>query len=217
MMDEELLAYEREAYLARQRRRKRQAARRRAQTRRRRLRAIFILLLTVLVSTILARALTVGEATYTEPAQAAQTAAPQQMAVKLENHVIPATLQPMPTQTPVASQVAEEPLQYIGEFCITHYCACKRCCGKSEDDPWYGITATGTVATEGRTIAVDPDVIPYGSRVAVFYDDGRIAQYVAEDCGGAIDGLEVDVFIADHDRAWALGVKSGSVYIVNEE
>ena len=44
-------------------------------------------------------------------------------------------------------------------------------------------TATGTKATEGRTIAVDPSVIPYGSEVAVFYDDGRICYYIAEDCG----------------------------------
>ena len=108
-------------------------------------------------------------------------------------------------------------MSHLGEFRITHYCACKKCCGKDPSHPAYGITATGTVATEGRTIAVDPSVIPYGSRVAVFYDDGRIVEYIAEDCGGAIDGPEVDVFIADHDRAWELGVKSGSVYIVNEE
>ena len=100
----------------------------------------------------------------------------------------------------------------MGEFRITHYCPCVECCGKDD-----GITATGTVATEGRTIAVDPDVIPYGSRVAIYYDDGCLGHYIAEDCGGAIDGLEADVFIADHDRAWSLGAKSGSVYIVNEE
>lgn len=70
---------------------------------------------------------------------------------------------------------------------------------------------------QGRTIAVDPSVIPYGSRVAVEYDDGRTCYYIAEDCGGAIKGLEVDVYIADHDRAWELGVLSGCVYILNEE
>lgn len=124
---------------------------------------------------------------------------------------------PMPMQ-PVETPAQEtEELQYIGEYTVTHYCPCIKCCGKAEDDPWYGITATGTVATEGRTIAVDPSVIPYGSRVAVFYEDGRICYYIAEDCGGAINGNKIDVFINDHDRAWELGVKSASVYIVNGE
>lgn len=213
MRDEELIAYECEAYLARQRRRRWQAAMRREQARRRRLRVIIFLLaaLVVLAATITAKALTA----VTEAA-----AEPQQVTVKLETPDIPTATQPTPSCEPVPSQVTEPeelPLSYLGEFRITHYCACKKCCGKDPSHPAYGITATSTVATEGRTIAVDPSVIPYGSEVAVFYDDGRICRYIAEDCGGAIDGLEVDVFIADHDRAWNLGVKSGSVYIVNEE
>ena len=201
-------------YCERQRRRMAREAARRKRQRKRLLRFVIVLLAMSFVTVLLAKATTGKDDKRPEEAPVPTA---QQMAVKLENPAIPATLQAAPTQTPVASQATEEPLQYIGEFLITHYCACERCCGKSEDDPWYGITATGTVATEGRTIAVDPDVIPYGSRVAVFYDDGRTVEYVAEDCGGAIDGLEVDVFIADHDRAWVLGVKSGSVYIVNEE
>ena len=201
-------------YCERQRRRMAREAARRKRQRKRLLRFIIVLLVMSFVTVLLAKATTGKDDKRPEEAPVPTA---QQMAVKLENPAIPATLQTAPTQTPVASQVTEEPLQYIGEFRVTHYCACKRCCGKSEDDPWYGITATGSVATEGRTIAVDPDVSPYGSRVAVFYDEGRIVEYGAEDCGGAIDGLEVDVFIADHDRAWALGVKSGSVYIVSKE
>lgn len=50
MRDEELIAYEREAYLARQRRRQQSAARRRAQARRRRLRVIFLFLLGALLA-----------------------------------------------------------------------------------------------------------------------------------------------------------------------
>ena len=55
MRDEELIAYEREAYLARQRRRQQSAARRRAQARRRRLRVIFLFLLGALLTVFLAR------------------------------------------------------------------------------------------------------------------------------------------------------------------
>lgn len=207
MNDEELLAYEREAYLSEQkRRRQRQAARRRAQARRKRQRVIFLFPLGALLTIFLAEAKAGGTQ--------------EQVTVKLENPappMAPAVFEAEAQEPSQVNQDEELPLSYLGEFRITHYCACKECCGKDEDDPWYGITATGTVATEGRTIAVDPDVIPYGSEVAVFYDDGRICHYIAEDCGGAVDGLEVDVFIADHDRANELGVKSGSVYIVNEE
>lgn len=174
----------------------------------RRLLAILMLLLAAVALTIIVKA--------QDRAQAQE--AQQQVASKLE--AIDKQSAPPAAELAEAQENPwqdESPMKYMGEFRITHYCACKECCGKDESDPWYGITATGTVATEGRTIAVDPDVIPYGSRVAVFYDDGRICHYIAEDCGGAVDGLEVDVFIADHDRAWNLGVKFGSVYIVNKE
>ena len=52
----------------------------------------------------------------------------------------------------------------LGEFKLTAYCPCMKCCGKTD-----GITATGTTATEGRTIAVDPRVIPYGSTVTIYF------------------------------------------------
>lgn len=108
-------------------------------------------------------------------------------------------------------EIIEPQLVSLGQFRITHYCACEKCCGKTD-----GITATGTTATAGRTIAVDPDVIPYGSEVALFYDDGRICYYVAEDCGGAIKGNDIDVFVDSHEEALELGVTGASVYLVNE-
>ncbi len=77
------------------------------------------------------------------------------------------------------------------------YCPCIKCCGKED-----GITSTGTQAMPGRTIAVDPLVIPYGSRVVI---DGHT--YVAEDCGGAIKGNTVDVFHSTHQEALQWGVR----------
>lgn len=109
------------------------------------------------------------------------------------------------------AEIIEPQFVSLGQFRITHYCACEKCCGKTD-----GITATGTTATAGRTIAVDPTVIPYGSEVAIFYDDGRIVYYVAEDCGGAIKGNKIDVFVDSHEEALELGVTGASVYLVNE-
>lgn len=102
---------------------------------------------------------------------------------------------------------------YMGEYKITHYCACEKCCGKWAD----GYTATGTVATEGRTIAVDPDIIPYGSQVVIRYADGTEQRYIAEDCGGAIQGNRIDVYLDSHADALAAGVKAAEVYIESEE
>jgi 3D (Asp-Asp-Asp) domain-containing protein len=209
MRNEELITYEYKAYQAdQQRRRRRHAARRRAQAWRQRL--IFLLVAAV-AGVLMVRAF----ATDTEAA----LPEPEQVAVKLEIPAIPTVTPPAPVCEPAPSQVteSEEPaLAYLGEFRITHYCACKKCCGKDESDPWYGITATGTKATEGRTIAVDPSVIPYGREVTIRYENGVEHTYVSEDCGGAIKGNSIDVYIADHGRARELGVKSASVYMVSE-
>lgn len=97
----------------------------------------------------------------------------------------------------------------LGEFTLTAYCPCDRCCGKWAD----GITATGTTATEGRTIAVDPDIIPYGSTVTIHFADGSSHSYIAEDCGGAIKGNRIDVFLDSHKDALRFGVQGAYVYL----
>lgn len=81
---------------------------------------------------------------------------------------------------------------------IVHYCECQTCCGKHEGDPAYGITATGTRVTEGRTVAVDPSVIPLGSEVMI---NGH--SYVAEDTG--VHGETVDIYVPDHEQAIQMG------------
>lgn len=97
----------------------------------------------------------------------------------------------------------ESDLIYMGNYKLTAYCACSRCCGKSD-----GITASGTVATQGRTIAVDPNVIPYGTEVVI---NGNT--YIAEDRGGAIYGNRIDIFFNNHQDALNFGVQYADVYI----
>lgn len=103
-------------------------------------------------------------------------------------------VEPVPLPEPV--------YESLGEFVITAYCPCMKCCGKTN-----GITATGTVATEGRTVAVDPRVIPYGTEI---YIDGH--KYIAEDCGGAINQNRLDIFFDDHNEALAWGIQRKEVY-----
>lgn len=118
------------------------------------------------------------------------------------------------TAAPDEPQEPAEELTALGEYRVTYYCACPKCCGKSETDPAYGITATGTKATEGRTVAVDPRVIPYGSELLIRYSDGTETRLVAEDCGGAIKGRRLDIYMASHEAALIEGVKTAEIYIV---
>ena len=93
------------------------------------------------------------------------------------------------------------------EMLVTAYCPCEECCGNAD-----GITTTGTQATEGRTIAVDPEVIPYGTKVQI---GGNI--YVAEDCGSSIKGRRIDIYFDSHDEAKAYGVKETTCSWVKED
>ena len=84
----------------------------------------------------------------------------------------------------------------------TAYCGCSYC---TDGD---GITATGTKATQGRTIAVDPSVIPYGTKVII---NGNT--YIAEDCGGAIKGKMIDIYFDSHEEAKQFGRQKLTVYV----
>lgn len=130
-------------------------------------------------------------------------------------------VQDVPIESPapvtILPEIPEEPeepkqpeLESIGLFTMTAYCACDVCCGRWAD----GITATGTEATEGRTIAVDPGVIELGSTVYFEGMDGLVSGYVAEDTGGAIKGNRIDVFFDSHDAALQYGVRELEVFVV---
>ena len=121
----------------------------------------------------------------------------------------PKQAEPKPTETTKASAPeTAEPKQAEAEpdniFKIYAYCPCEKCCGSGA----AGITATGTTATAGRTIAVDPDVIPLGSVVII---DGN--EYIAEDTGGGIKGKTIDLFMNDHSSALAWGIRYMEVVI----
>lgn len=98
-------------------------------------------------------------------------------------------------------------LKDLGEFRITHYCACSICCGAYAS----GITATGTTCTTNRTIAVNPSQIPYGSKVVI---NGQV--YIAEDCGGAIKDNCIDIYVATHEEGLAKGMYYTEVYLLEE-
>ena len=73
------------------------------------------------------------------------------------------------------------------------------------------ITSTGTVPTEGTTIAVDPNVIPYGSKVYIPELD---TVYTAEDCGSAIKGNRIDIFMSSESKCNEWGLKNITIYVL---
>ncbi|MCL6605995.1 MAG: ubiquitin-like domain-containing protein [Paenibacillus sp.] len=81
----------------------------------------------------------------------------------------------------------------------------------SSEEPGIGTrTASGTRVTEGRTIAVDPDIIPMGWWV---YIEG-LGFRRAEDTGGAINGNKIDVYYDSLSNARNFGRKSRTVYVI---
>lgn len=97
---------------------------------------------------------------------------------------------------------------------LTAYSAGEDHTGKKPGDPGYAMTRSGVRASEGRTIAVDPDLIPLGWWV---YIDGY-GLYRAEDTGGAVKGKIIDVYFEDDQKVAKFGVKRGrTVYVIGPD
>lgn len=73
-----------------------------------------------------------------------------------------------------------------------------------------GITKTGTVPMIGRTVAVDPAVIPLGSKIMI---NGK--EYIAEDTG--VIGNVIDLYVGAEAEAEVFGLQTIEVYIKLEE
>jgi 3D (Asp-Asp-Asp) domain-containing protein len=93
----------------------------------------------------------------------------------------------------------------LGKYVITAYCTCKICCGVYSGG---NRTASGTVPTTNRTLAVDTSVIPFGTKLVI---NGQI--YVAEDRGGAIKGKRIDMFFYTHKEALKWGRRTVEVFL----
>lgn len=139
-----------------------------------------------------------------------------------------ATDKPEATSPALAEQYTVKPAKTkpqepVGIFTmtahVTAYCPCVICCDiHSAQHPnnigtdFVQLTASGTVPTVSRTIAVDPNVIPIGSYVRI---GGAV--YIAEDTGSLIDGSDIDIFMNSHEQANAFGTKELEVTVYTPE
>ena len=128
-------------------------------------------------------------------------------------------------------QVATETIHNDYEtFTCTAYDLSVDSCGKTQTDKNYGVTANGTnlsKLTRGQamTIAVDPSVIPLGSKVEVVFPKEYThlnGVYTANDTGKAIKGKIIDLFMGDygqatpHDDVWNFGRRKVKLRILED-
>ena len=80
---------------------------------------------------------------------------------------------------------------------------------------YVGHTYSGTLARVGA-IAVDPTVIPLGTKMYVVSNDGQYVYgyCVAEDIGGGIKGNTIDLYFDTYAECWDFGVRMCTVYIL---
>lgn len=102
----------------------------------------------------------------------------------------------------------------IGSFEVTAYSPYDNVSGM-ENNGNPDATSTGVKPTDG-TIAVDPNVIPYGSKIIIIYEDGTVEKGRAEDCGGAIKGNIIDVFRWTYKEAVKHGRREAVVIWYND-
>ncbi|MDR7857604.1 3D domain-containing protein [Tissierella sp.] len=87
--------------------------------------------------------------------------------------------------------------------------------GKKPGDKHFGLTASGTMARPG-VVAVDPKVIPLGTKLYIQSLDGTkdYGFAIAEDTGGAIKGNKIDLFFESSERVYKFGRRKVKVYIL---
>lgn len=100
-----------------------------------------------------------------------------------------------------AEAVPEEHWESIGRFKCTFFCPCRKCSGK-----WGYRTASGARCQENLTVAVDPKVIPLGTRLMI---NGK--EYIAQDTG--VKGHWIDIFMESHQECLRNGVQYHEVKV----
>jgi 3D (Asp-Asp-Asp) domain-containing protein len=107
------------------------------------------------------------------------------------------------TEIPLTTVKFEDIPDYteLGIYKLTAYCSCSKCCGKSD-----GITASGTKATAGRTVAAKG--FSFGTELMINGDT-----YIVEDRG--VGSGVVDIYFDSHEEALNFGVKYAKVFEVN--
>ena len=119
-------------------------------------------------------------------------------------------------QPETATEAVTEPQMIsLGTFTVTAYCSCEKCCGKWANNRPDGIVygAAGEKLIADYSIAVDVDLIPYGETIII-----NDREYIAHDCGGAIQGKRIDIYMESHEKALQWGKQNIEIFkVINIE
>lgn len=122
-----------------------------------------------------------------------------------------------PAQQPVKENVGGETSNAPSHFeKVLNIKATAYAPGYHDNQQWGEKTFLGTQVRPG-IIAVDPKIIPLGSRVYIEFPDGHGQYAVAEDTGGAIKGHRIDIATTSVEKANDFGIKQVKVYIVDSQ
>ncbi len=113
-----------------------------------------------------------------------------------------------PQTAPAGPEGVPDDLVLLDTFIATAYCL-------------TGTTSTGTYTTAGRTLAVNPGIIPYGTHVWIYLDDGTfVGDYYAEDTGSNMmeHPYVVDIYMGEdsYDACINWGAQHVSIYVERE-
>ncbi|MDR3238678.1 MAG: G5 domain-containing protein [Clostridiales bacterium] len=119
---------------------------------------------------------------------------------------------PLVIEKPAQADIASASFTYISVLTMnaSAYTAGPESTGKRPGDPGYGITASGKHVEPG-VVAVDPSIIPLGTRL---YVEGY-GYAVAADTGGAIKGNKIDLYMETLAEAYQFGRRMVTVYVLD--
>lgn len=98
-----------------------------------------------------------------------------------------------------------EELVSLGEYKITAYCGCSKCCGKWSE---FNLTASGTTPKQGRTIGCNS--LEFGTEIII---NGE--KYIVEDTGNMKDNV-IDIYFDLHEDALNFGVQYVEVFQIKK-
>lgn len=114
------------------------------------------------------------------------------------------------------AEIAPEPIEEeiitdLGEYTLTAYCSCEKCCGKWAQTGTI-LTADGTEAVQGFTVGTDWNTIPPGTTLIIdgheYEAHDKVAGWITERYNGKI----IDVYFESHTDALKFGKKKMTIY-----
>lgn len=134
-----------------------------------------------------------------------------------EPETAPESIPEIIPEEPVTYPIDREPdnLWSLGEFKITAYCPCEKCCGywatvrpTDENGEPIVYTASGKIAAQGVTVAADTSILPFGTVIVIGEHE-----YTVQDRGGMVKGNHVDIYFDSHEAAKEWGTQYMEIFV----